>query len=187
MENELTKAVEALTLGKVILYPTDTIWGLGCDPTNEEAVKRIYSIKQRKDSKPFIVLISQIEQLHNYVVQIPDLAWDLVEFAEKPLTVIYPKGKNVAPQLLGEDGSIAIRMVKDEFCKKLIKKFRKGIVATSANISEQPSAENFKAICAEIRNGVDYIVNWRQDDEKKTKASTLIKLELNGEIKFLRK
>ncbi len=125
MQKEVEKAVELLKQGKTFLYPTDTVWGLGCDATNEEAVKKIYEIKQRQDNKALIVLIASIDQLWDYVAQIPEIAWDIVEFSEKPVTIIYPKGKRLAPNLLGEDGSIGIRLVKDEFCKKVIQKLRK--------------------------------------------------------------
>jgi L-threonylcarbamoyladenylate synthase len=187
MQQEVNKTVEALKEGKTILYPTDTIWGLGCDATNSAAVKKIFDLKNRAESKAMIVLISEIGQLRDYVEKIPDIAWDLVEFAEKPLTVIYPKGKNVAPELLASDGSIAIRLVKDEFCSKVIYKLRKGITSTSANISSEPSPSAFHEIKQEILNGVDYVVNWRQKESGSSKPSSIIKLELNGEIKFIRK
>jgi L-threonylcarbamoyladenylate synthase len=185
-QEEINKAVEALKEGKTILYPTDTIWGLGCDASNEEAVKKIYEIKER-DKKAFIILIADIGQLRDYVSQIPDVAWDIVDYAEKPLTVIYPKGRKVAENLLSDDGSIAIRLVRDEFCKKLIQKFRKAIVSTSANLSGMPSPGSFKEIDERIIEKADHVVNFKQNEVLNLKPSTIIRLELNGEIKFIRK
>jgi L-threonylcarbamoyladenylate synthase len=187
MQSEINKTVEFLQNGKVILYPTDTIWGIGCDATNSEAVKKIFAIKKRPDNKAMVILISEIGQLYDYVEKIPEIAWDIVDFAENPLTVIYPKGKKVAPELLANDGSIAIRLVKDEFCRKLISKFRKAIVSTSANISGFEAPRGFSQIAPEILSAVDYVVNWKQKETSGSKPSTIMKLELNGEIKFIRK
>ena len=146
MQNMYHEAIQTLKSGGVLLYPSDTIWGLGCDVRNEQAIEKILELKNRPASKGLIVLISKIEQLSEYVEQVPDLAWDLVEFAEDPLTIIYPKGKNVSPSLLAPDGSIAIRLVKDEFCKGLIYRYQRGIVSTSANISGEASPLNFESI-----------------------------------------
>ncbi|HXA01280.1 MAG TPA: L-threonylcarbamoyladenylate synthase [Cytophagaceae bacterium] len=187
MQSEINKAIEILKNGGVILYPTDTVWGLGCDASDASAIKKIFEIKKRPDHKAMIVLISEIGQLYDYVQKIPEIAWDLVDFAEEPLTVIYPQGKNVAPELLGEDGSIAVRLVRDEFCRKLISKFRKAIVSTSANLSGDPAPAGFAQINSAILSHVDYVVNWRQQKVSGSKPSTIIKLELNGEIKFIRK
>ena len=187
MVKEIELAAEALKKGQVILYPTDTIWGLGCDPRNDGAVKEIFSIKQRDDSKALILLINEIGRLYDYVLDIPPVAWDIVEYAEKPLTVVYPKGKNVAGAILGEDGSIAIRLTKDEFCKKLINRFGGAIVSTSANISGEPSPSNYSEVAEHVKNKAGYIVNYRREELKMASPSTIIKLELNGEIKFLRK
>ena len=187
MQSEINKATEFLKNGKVILYPTDTIWGIGCDATNSDAVKKIFSIKKRADNKAMVILISEIGQLYDYVEKIPELAWDMADFAENPLTIIYPKGKGVALELLANDGSIAIRLVKDDFCRKLISKFRKAIVSTSANISGDESPRSFKQITPEILSAVDYVVNWKQQEASASKPSTIIKLEMNGEIKFIRK
>jgi L-threonylcarbamoyladenylate synthase len=187
MQSEINKAIEFLKNGNTILYPTDTVWGLGCDVTNASAVKKIFEIKKRVDHKAMIVLISEIGQLYDYVHKIPEIAWDMVDFAEKPLTVIYPKGKGVAAELLGEDGSIAIRLVRDEFCKRLISKFRRAIVSTSANLSGDPTPAKFTEINPAVLSQVDYVVNWRQQETSASKPSTIVKLELNGEIKFIRK
>ncbi len=187
VEKEINQAAETLKAGKTILYPTDTIWGIGCDATNSAAVKNIYRIKKREDSKALIVLLDDINKLNMYVTQVPEIAWDIVEFSEAPLTVIYPKGKNVAPELLGEDGSIAIRITKDVFCKKLIWKLNKPLVSTSANISTETFDGNFSGIKEEIKNNVDYIVQYRQEEKIKTAPSKIISLGLDGEIKFIRK
>ena len=187
MVSEVDKAVQALKEGKVILYPTDTIWGLGCDPTNDEAVSKIFSIKKRNDGKALIVLIEEIGQLYNYVDNIPEIAWDIVEFAEKPLTVIYPTGRNVSSKLLADDGSIAIRLTKDDFCKKVIRKFGKGIVSTSANISGEKSPSSFTKISKEVLESVEHIVSHRQNENMQVPPSTIMKIELDGEVKFIRK
>ncbi len=187
MKEEIEKAVEAIKEGKIILYPTDTIWGIGCDATNEDAVKRIYALKERSDSKALITLIAEEWELRRYVEEVPDIAWDLVEFAEKPLTVIYSKGKNLAPNLLAEDGSIGIRLVKHPFCEEVIKRTKVPLVSTSANISGSPSPGSFDEIDKRILDGVDLVVNWSADDGKKRSPSTIVRLEKDGTIKFLRK
>lgn len=180
-------ALQHLRKGDIILYPSDTIWGLGCDARNEKAVERIFSLKQCPDSKAFIILITKIEQLSEYVLEVPELAWNLVEFAEKPLTVIYPKGKNLPTNLMGEDGSIAIRLVKDEFCKGLVHKFERAIVSTSANISGQPSPLKFEDISLEIVNGVDYILRNPKGENKNPQPSQIIKLGLDFGFEFIKK
>ena len=180
-------ALQHLRKGDIILYPSDTIWGLGCDARNEKAVGKIFSLRQRSDSKAFIILITKIEQLSEYVLEVPELAWNLVEFAEKPLTVIYPKGKNLPANLMGEDGSIAIRLVKDEFCKGLVHKFERAIVSTSANISGQPSPLKFEDISLEIVNGVDYILRNPKGENKNLQPSQIIKLGLDFGFEFIRK
>jgi L-threonylcarbamoyladenylate synthase len=187
VEKEIIQTTEALKAGKTILYPTDTIWGLGCDATNSDAIKKIYALKKREDSKALIVLVDDINKLNLYVAKVPDIAWDIVEFSEMPLTVIYPKGKNLAPELLGEDGSVAIRVTKDNFCKKLIYKLGKPIVSTSANISGTPFKGSFSDISEEIKNQADYIVNYRKEENIKASPSRIIQLGLDGEIKFIRK
>jgi len=181
------EAVNHFKKGETVLYPSDTIWGLGCDARNEKAVDKLFQLKQRPENKSFIVLISKIEQLTEYVVEIPELAWNLVEFAEKPLTVIYPKGKNLAPNLMGADGSIAIRLVKDEFCKGLVHRMERGIVSTSANLSGQPSPANYAEISPEIIANVDYILKNPKGENLTTQPSQIVKLGLYGEFEFLRK
>jgi L-threonylcarbamoyladenylate synthase len=170
----------------VLLYPSDTIWGLGCDVRNEQAIDKILVLKNRPSTKGLIVLISKIEQLSEYVEQVPDLAWDLVEFAEDPLTIIYPKGKNVSPSLLGTDGSIAIRLVKDEFCKGLIYRYQRAIVSTSANLSGELSPLNFAGIVPSIVSGVDGILKNPAGDGPAKKASKIVQLGLHGDYKLIR-
>ena len=186
MQNTYHEAIQTLKSGGVLLYPSDTIWGLGCDVRNEQAIDKILELKNRPSTKGLIVLISKIEQLSEYVEQVPDLAWDLVEFAEDPLTIIYPKGKNVSPSLLGTDGSIAIRLVKDEFCKGLIYCYQRAIVSTSANLSGEPSPLNFAGIVPSIVSGVDGILKNPAGDGPAKKASKIVQLGLHGDYKLIR-
>lgn len=186
MQNMYHEAIQTLKSGGVLLYPSDTIWGLGCDVRNDKAIDKILELKNRPASKGLIVLISKIEQLSEYVEQVPDLAWDLVEFAEDPLTIIYPKGKNVSPSLLGPDGSIAIRLVKDEFCKGLIYRYQRAIVSTSANLSGEPSPLNFAGIAPSIVDGVDYVLKNSAGEGAAKKASKIVQLGLHGDYKLIR-
>jgi L-threonylcarbamoyladenylate synthase len=185
--DDIGVSVQLLRKGGVILYPTDTIWGIGCDATNPAAVERIYKIKQRNDTKSMLVLMENAASLDRYVQQIPEIAWTLIELADKPLTIIYPGAKNLAKNLISEDNSIGIRIVQDEFCRVLIQQFRKPIVSTSANISGESWPENFDSINPAILKQVDYIVKWRQEDQTKRKPSAIIKLGLKGEIEVVRK
>lgn len=175
-----------LVSGGLILYPTDTIWGIGCDATNEEAVHRVYELKRRVDSKALITLLDNPIKLDYYIDEVPSLAWDLIELSEKPLTIIYDGARNIAPNLMAEDGSLAIRVTKEKFSQELCKRFRKALVSTSANISGEPAPANFDDISEEIKQGVDYIVKYRQDDTSKSKASSIIKLGKTGEVKIIR-
>jgi L-threonylcarbamoyladenylate synthase len=186
MNEDIQQALEVLRKGGIILYPTDTIWGLGCDATNSEAVKKIYALKKRSDSKSMLVLVDFAARVERYVEKVPDVAWDLVELATSPLTVIYPGAKNLANELVAEDGSIGIRVASDEFCQKLITRFGKPIVSTSANISGSSSPAFFDEISDEIKDAVDYIVNYRQDDRIPRKPSGIIKLGLGGEVQVIR-
>lgn len=186
MLEEIKKASQVMNDGGVILYPTDTVWGLGCDATNSEAVKRIYQIKQRIDSKAMLVLVDSAVKVDFYVSEVPDVAWDLIELTDKPLTIIYDNARNLAPELLAEDGSVGIRVTHEEFSKKLCFRFRKAIVSTSANISGKPSPSNFNEIDAEIINAVDYIVQYRQEETARPKPSSIIKLGRGGQIKVIR-
>ncbi|MES2795559.1 MAG: L-threonylcarbamoyladenylate synthase [Bacteroidota bacterium] len=186
MNVNIEKMVASLKNGEIILHKTDTIWGLGCDASNEKALNRIKEIKERPSDKSFIILISDISQLNIYVDKVPDIAWDLVEFAEKPLTVVYPKGKNLPASALAEDGSIAIRLVKDVHCKELIYKFGKAIASTSANISGESSPTNFESINEAIKSKVDFIEHI-EGKVPISNPSTIVKLGLNGDFSFIRK
>lgn len=186
MKEEINKAIEILKKGGVILYPTDTIWGLGCDATNPKAVAKIYEIKKRTDSKSMLVLLDSDNRLTAYVQQVPSMAWNLIEISDKPLTIIYPNAKNLAENLIAEDGSIGIRITNEEFSKNLIKRFRRPIVSTSANYAGEKSPKNFLEVEDQLKTEVDYVVNWRQNDRKNAKASSIIKLETNNEIKIIR-
>ncbi len=187
MNNDIINALEVLRKGGLILYPTDTIWGIGCDATNSEAVKRIYELKKRADNKSMLVLIDNENRLSQYIREVPEITWELLDAADSPLTIIYSGAKNLAQNLVGEDGSIGIRIAKDEFCQQLISRFRKPIVSTSANISGTNSPATFSEISEEIKNGVDYIVKWKQDDCSKKAPSSIIKLDNKGRIEIIRK
>ena len=186
MKEDMNKAFEVLNTGGTILYPTDTIWGIGCDATNQEAVKHIYDIKHREDNKSMLVLLGSANQLLQYVEYVPDIAWDLIELADKPLTIIYPRAKNLAKNLVSSDGTIGIRIVQDEFCRKLLERFKKPIVSTSANISGEKAPGIFKDISQDIITAVDYVVSWRQNDNTRYKPSGIIKLGTSGEVEVIR-
>ena len=185
--DDLAKAVEVLRAGGIILYPTDTIWGLGCDATNSAAVKRIYEIKQREDSKSMLVLMENPNLLNSYMAEVPEIAWELIEVTDQPLTIIYPKAKNLATNLLAADGSVGIRITNEAFSQQLVQRFRKPIVSTSANISGQKSPQNYTEISEEVKKSVDYIVSYRQDDISRSKPSSIIKLGVGGQIEIIRK
>ena len=172
--------------GGIILYPTDTIWGIGCDATNALAVKRIYELKKRADSKSMLVLLENPNRLVSYIEEMPEVAWDLIEFAEKPTTIIYDGAKNLANNLIAEDGSIGIRITTEAFTQNLIQRFKKPIVSTSANISGEPSPQNFSEIAQSIKDNVDYVVKYRQDETKNPAPSSIIKLGSTGLIKIIR-
>lgn len=186
MNEEIKKACQVMREGGVILYPTDTIWGIGCDATNEEAVRRVYEIKHRADSKAMLVLVDSAVKVDFYVQDVPEVAWDLIELADKPLTIIYSGARNLAPNLLAEDGSVGIRVTGEEFSKRLCQQFRKAIVSTSANVSGQPSPQNFSEISEEIKSAVDYIVDFRREETGKAKPSSIIKLDKGSIIKIIR-
>jgi len=187
MNDEIKKVVQVLRNGGVILYPTDTIWGIGCDATNEAAVAKVYEIKKRVDSKAMLILLDDAKFLHGYVETVPDIAFSLIEVADKPTTIIYDNAQRLAENLIAEDGSIGIRVTSDEFCRRLIEKFGKAIVSTSANISGKPSPANFSEISNDIKNAVDYIVTHRQNENMKAKPSSIIKLGVGGQISIIRK
>ena len=187
MQDDIQKAIEVLKKGGLILYPTDTIWGIGCDATNEEAVKRVYELKQRVDSKSMLVLVDTPAVLQAYVQQVPDIAWDLIELTDKPLTIIYDGAKNLAPNLVAPDGSIGIRVTDELFSKALCRQFRKPIVSTSANLSGEPSPSRFSKIQLAVKEGVDYIVAYRQNDRAEATPSGIVKLARDGSIQVIRK
>ena len=186
MNDDIKNAIDVLIKGGLILYPTDTIWGIGCDATNEKAVEKVFELKKRVDSKALIVMIDSTAKLDYYVEEAPNLAVDLIEMSDKPMTIIYDKGRNIASNLLAEDGSLAIRVTEERFSKELCLRFRKALVSTSANISGTPAPKCFADISEEIINGVDYVVKYRQDDSTESKASSIIKLGSGGEVKIIR-
>ena len=186
MEDDIKTAVEVLRKGGVILYPTDTVWGIGCDATNPDAVKRVYGIKKRADNKSMLVLVDGLAMLERYVDTVPEVAYSIIELSEKPVTIIYDKGIGLAPNLMGQDGSVGVRVTAEIFSKELCRRFRKPIVSTSANLSGEPSAVVFDDIKDEIVNQVDYVVKYRQDDVEPKTPSSVIKLKANGEVKILR-
>jgi len=187
MDEEIKKAIEVLRKEGTILYPTDTVWGLGCDAKNKEAVNKIFEIKQRAENKSMVVLVCDDAMLNRHVKEVPAIAWDLIEYDDSPLTIIYPDGRMLADSLIAADGSVGIRIVKDEFCKNLIHRFGKPIVSTSANISGEDAPASFIDINPEILNAVDYVVNHRQSETNKAKPSSIIKVQMNGEIRIIRK
>jgi L-threonylcarbamoyladenylate synthase len=187
MLEEICNSINVLTKGGIILYPTDTVWGIGCDATNPKAVDRIYKLKKRSGIKGLIALVNDSEMLKEYVNNIPDIAWDLINSLKQPTTIIYPEAKKLAKNLIGTDKSVAIRIVNDEFCKQMITLFGKPIVSTSANISGEITPLLFSNIPKEIIKSVDYVVNWDQSKIKQLKASTIIKLHKDGEYEVIRK
>lgn len=186
-QEDVKNAIEVLRKGGVILYPTDTVWGIGCDATNAEAVKRVYEIKQRDDSKAMICLVDSPDRLQRYVRQVPDVAWDIFELSTKPTTVILDGAVNLPQNLVAEDGSIAMRVTAEEFSKELCFRFQKPLVSTSANISGEPAAQNFCDISEEIINAVDYVCQSRRNEHKPHKPSSIIKLGIGGEITIIRR
>ncbi len=186
MHDDLKQALEVLRNGGLILYPTDTIWGIGCDATNADAVKRIYELKQRADSKSMLVLMDNTAKLSGYVNDIPEVAFDMAELTTKPLTIIYDNAKNIAANLLAEDGSVGIRITDEEFSKQLCSRFKKPIVSTSANISGEASPQNFDQISELVKAGVDYVVKFRQEETKNPAPSSIIKLTKDGQVTIIR-
>lgn len=185
-KEDIQNALKVLKEGGIILYPTDTIWGIGCDATNEQAVTRIYELKKRPASKSMLVLLDSENRLNYYVKEVPEIAWDLIDLAEKPLTIIYPGARNLATNLISIDGSIGIRVCREKFSSELIRKFGKAIVSTSANIDRKKSPSGFSEIETEILDGVDYVVKYRQDDRHSHQPSGIIRIGLKGEVEVLR-
>ena len=186
LKEEVRKACEILKKGGIILYPTDTIWGIGCDATNEVAVKRVYELKHREDSKAMLVLLDDVGKLASYV-EVPDVAYELLEVNDKPMTIIYPNAKNLAKNLIAQDRTIGIRITSEIFTKSLLYRFRKPIVSTSANISGEPSPRCFAEISDAVKTAVDYVVDFRQEETTNPAPSSIIKLGVGGEIQIIRK
>jgi L-threonylcarbamoyladenylate synthase len=185
-EEDIKESLNALRQGGVLLYPTDTIWGLGCDPTNEIAINKIFSIKERGEGKSLIILADSIQMIERYVTEIPEIIYELAEVSDSPLTIIYPQGKNLAAGVCSNDGSVAVRICHDEFCLELIGRFRKPIVSTSANFSGSPSPGNFSEIEETLLVKADYVVKYRQDDRGRSKPSPVIKVSTDGSVKIIR-
>lgn len=186
-EEDIKNAVEVLRRGGVILYPTDTVWGIGCDATNAEAVAKVYAIKQRDDSKAMICLVDSDVRLQRYVRNVPEVAWDLLELSTKPTTVILDNAVNLAPNLIAADGSIAMRITQEPFSKQLCYRFQKPLVSTSANISGEPAAQNFCDISEQLLNAVDYVCWSRRQEHKPHTPSSIIKLTQDGVVTIIRK
>ena len=183
---DIAQCLKVLSAGGLILYPTDTVWGIGCDATNADAVKRVYQLKQRDDSKALIVLIDSADHLDHYVVDVPMIARELIDVAVNPLTIIYEGAYNIAPNVLGNEDSVGIRIPNDEFCHRLCERFGKPIVSTSANVSGEPTAKRFADIDSSIVNGVDYAVEYRRNDTTKHQPSNIILLSRDGTFKIIR-
>jgi len=185
MQTEVTKAFQVLKQGGIILYPTDTVWGIGCDATNYEAIQKIYKLKQRTDSKSMICLVSDFKMLNQYIEEVPEVAYDILKYAVKPTTIVYDRPLHVAENLIAEDNTLALRVVRESFASHLLKKFKKPVVSTSANISGQKTPKSFKEISDEILKGVDYIVNLPNAKSSK-KPSAIIKLGNDGMVQVIR-
>jgi len=184
-EEEVERTVSFLKAGKTILYPTDTIWGVGCDATNSKACLRVYAVKQRPLNKSLIILVDSVERLKDYVVNVPVIAYDLIKGAKNPLSIIYPESKNL-PKALSDDKSICIRVVNNDFCKEVIRRLGRPITSTSANLSGQPTAMIYNDISDEVKQAVDYEVQLYHDSFAKPKSSTIIKLNTDNTFEILR-
>jgi len=185
IDNEIKSTLQVLKQGGLILYPTDTVWGIGCDATNYESIKKIYQLKQRDDRKSMICLVNDFKMLNQYVEEVPEVAYDILKYAINPTTIIYDRPKRISENLVAEDNTLAIRVIREKFCGQLIKKFKKPIVSTSANVSGQATPKSFKEIDQEILKGVDYVVNLHRD-KKMAKPSAIIKLSSDGSVKIIR-
>ncbi|MFH6967007.1 L-threonylcarbamoyladenylate synthase [Flavobacterium sp. FlaQc-28] len=186
MNEEILKAYEVIKEGGIILYPTDTVWGIGCDATNPEAVAKIYKLKQRAETQSMIVLMNGEKMMYNVFKNIPEVAWQILDLSEKPTTLILDEPRNVAANIIATDNSLGVRLVKEPFCFKLLERMKKPLVSTSANISGQPTPIAFKDINPAIINGVDYVVNLYHD-KVAGKPSTIIKLTNDSQVKVIRK
>ena len=186
-KKEFPQLLKVLKAGGIILYPTDTIWGIGCDATNAAAVEKIYALKKREDSKSMLLLLDNESRLQTYVDSIPDIAWELISASDEPITIIYPGAKNLASNLPASDGSIGVRISMDPFNRELIRQLGKPLVSTSANISGSPSPQIFDEISEKIKNGVDYLTVYRQEDTERKKASSILKFNEDGSFVMIRK
>lgn len=186
MKDEIVNAAKVVKEGGVILYPTDTIWGLGCDPTNDEAINKLLQIKNRTAAKSLVVLVHTEALLQRYVKEIPEVCYDLLDFSDKPLTIVYPSAQHVSALVAGEDNSIAIRLTKDEFCVQLITRLKSGIISTSANMSGKDAPMNLKEVSEEVKKSVDYVVNL-PGRLGTSKPSQIIKIKQNSEVEIIRK
>ncbi len=185
-DEDIREALTILKNGGVILYPTDTIWGVGCDATNAAAVEKIFRIKSRNETKSLLILVSNLQMVDRYVAEIPEIVYELTEVSDTPITIIYPGGKNLAAGVCADDGSVGIRICDDDFCNELITRFRKPVVSTSANFSGNPSPKHFGDIDKELIKRVDYVVKYRQNDRQARSASPVIKIDVNGTFKIIR-
>lgn len=185
-DEDLRQAVATLRRGGLILYPTDTVWGIGCDATNSEAVAKVFALKQRAEAKSMLVLVDSASRARNYVKEIPDVAYDMLDIADKPLTLILDNALGLASNLIAEDGSVGIRVTNEKFSHDLCYKFMKAVVSTSANISGHPAAAIYPEIEQEIIDGVDYVVRYRRDDTKRSKPSSIVKLKADGQVTVIR-
>ncbi|MDO4819448.1 MAG: L-threonylcarbamoyladenylate synthase [Prevotella sp.] len=185
-EEDIRNAVKVLKEGGVILYPTDTVWGIGCDATNAEAVRRVYEIKHRDDSKAMICLVDSDVRMQRYFRNVPEVAWSIIDIADKPTTIILDDAVNVASNLVAEDGSLAVRVTRERFSQQLCYRFQKPLVSTSANISGEPAAQNYRDISQEILDAVDYVCFARRQEHEPHQPSSIIKLSSNGEVKIIR-
>jgi len=186
LEEQVAQALEVLKKGGIILYPTDTVWGIGCDATNENAVARIYELKKNTDKKSMLVLLDNIDKVSLYIQKVPEVAWQLFEVADKPLTLILPEARGVAGNLVSEEGTLGIRIVDNEFCRKLIRKLNRPLVSTSANVSGHQAPATLSEISKEIRDGVDFIVDQSMEERPTRKASSIIRVGQGGQIEIIR-
>lgn len=185
-EQDLRNALETLRKGGIIIYPTDTIWGIGCDATNADAVKKIYDLKRRVESKSMLALVDSEGALERWVDDIPEVAWELIEAAVRPLTVIFDHPKGIAPNLLADDGSLGVRITGEDFSRELCRRLRRPLVSTSANISGEKAPASFKDISEDILKGADYVVEYRRNEDIRSSASNIIKISEGGLFKVIR-
>ncbi len=184
-KREISKCLEVLQSGGLIVYPTDTVWGIGCDATNEEAVRKIYELKKRSDTKTMLCMVANDAMLERHVTSVPDLAYDMMDLSEKPITIVYDDPRGVAQNLIADDQTLAIRVTNDRFCKNLIQRFAKPIVSTSANLAGEPTPRSYAEISEHILKGVDYVVNLKRD-AMNANPSSIIKLGKDGTVKVIR-